>query len=345
MRTRLFAVRIQLFAALSVLLVLVSAALRAAPPTTLKLVSDVWPPFTDVEGKPREAIELVKAALARGGVQARFSIVTWSAAVEAIESGKADGSAAMWKTPEREKYLVFSKPYLENRLVLVGRKGEPVGFTKVSELGGKRLALTKGYAYGESVTRAPGVQLVVKNSDADCLRAVLSKQADYVLLDQLLVRHLFDFHASKAGGLIEAGDVPLVRYPLYFALRKDHPQATQIIADFDKNVERMKADGTYNIVLNVPWIRADVDGDGVAEYVGSKKTTSKAATDPSASKVAYPVFVPENAVPNMTRSPGYVIDGKSYNTWGDAATTIERTGPTKPQGIYKYSTGVVLFEF
>jgi hypothetical protein len=26
-------------------------------------------------------------------------------------------------------------------------------------------------------------------------------------------------------------------------------------------------------------------------------------------------------------------------------TTIQRTGPTKPQGIYKYSTGVVLLEF
>ena len=337
--------RIRLIAPLAVLLLLVSILADAAPPTTLKLVSDVWPPFTDVEGKPREAIELVKAALARGGVQARFSIMTWSAAVELIESGKADGSAAMWKSPEREKYLVFSKPYLENRLVLVGRKGEPVSFTKMSELAGKRLALTKGYAYGESVTRAPGVQLVVLGNDADCLRAVLSKQADYVLLDQLLVRHLFDFHASKAIGLIEAGEAPLVRYPLYFALRKDHPQASQIIADFDKNVEKMKADGTYNVVLNVPWIRADIDGDGIPEYVGSKKTTTKSATDPLANKNAYPVFVPENAPSTMTRSPGYVIDGKTYNTWGDAATTIQRTGPTKPQGIYKYSTGVVLLEF
>jgi hypothetical protein len=47
----------------------------------------------------------------------------------------------------------------------------------------------------------------------------------------------------------------------------------------------------------------------------------------------------------MQRAPGYVIDGKSYNNWGDAATTIQRTGPTKPQGVYKYSTGVVLMEF
>jgi len=72
----------------------------------------------------------------------------------------------------------------------------------------------------------------------------------------------------------------------------------------------------------VPWIRTDVNGDGVPEYVGSKVTTHQGSADPSKTKSFYPVFIPENAVPNMQRAPGYVIDGKSYNNWGDAATTI-----------------------
>src|SRR5262245_57616550 len=147
---------------------LCAAGRVAAPPRPLRLVSDVWPPFTDVEGKPHEAYDLVKAALLRGNVRSESRIMTWTDAEAQLEQGKMDGSAAIWKSPEREKYLLFSKPYLENRLVLVGRKGEPVSFTKISELAGKRLALTKGYAYGESVTRAPGVQLVVLGNDAHC---------------------------------------------------------------------------------------------------------------------------------------------------------------------------------
>jgi polar amino acid transport system substrate-binding protein len=317
----------------------------AAPPAPLKLVSDVWPPFTDVEGKPRQAIDLVKAALLRGGVQSRFTIMAWSDAVAALESGKADGSAAMWKSPEREKYLEFSKPYLENRLVLVARKGENVAFRKVSELAGKRLALVKGYAYGDEVTRAPNVQLVVRNSDAECLRAVLAKEADYVLLDELLVRSMFDLHENKASSLIVAGSVPVVRYPLYFAIRKDYPGASDIVANFDRHVRAMIADGTYNTVLRLAWIRADLDGDGVAEYVGSKKTATQKSPDPSTTNTSYPVFYSEPGSPMTGRSATYNIDGKTYNNWGDAATTLNRSGPTKGQGAYKYSTGVVLFEF
>src|SRR5678810_712093 len=111
------------------LLVLLSAwatrgVAASPPPPALRLVSDVWPPFTDVEGNPHEAYDLVKAALDRGGVRSESKIMTWTDALTELEQGKMDGSAAMWKSPEREKYLLFSRPYLENRLVLVARKGE-----------------------------------------------------------------------------------------------------------------------------------------------------------------------------------------------------------------------------
>ena len=38
-------------------------------------------------------------------------------------------------------------------------------------------------------------------------------------------------------------------------------------------------------------------------------------------------------------------EGRTINTWGDAVTGLERSGPTKPKGLYKYSTGFVLVEF
>ena len=39
------------------------------------------------------------------------------------------------------------------------------------------------------------------------------------------------------------------------------------------------------------------------------------------------------------------FDGKTYDNCGDAATTLNRSGPMKGQGAYKYSTGFVLLEF
>src|SRR3954470_16710228 len=145
--------RIRLLSQLLVLVAVLGAWTASAFAAPLKLVSDVWPPFTDVEGKPHEALDLVKAALLRGGAQSKTSILPWAEAEAALEQGKFDGSAAMWKTPERDKYLYYSQPYLENRLVLVSRKGENVGMKSVKELVGKRVALTTGYGYGTEITK------------------------------------------------------------------------------------------------------------------------------------------------------------------------------------------------
>ena len=106
--------------ALCVVLSTGAAAAAASPDKPgLRLGSDVWPPFTDVAGKPRVATDLVHDALGRAGIQATSEVrADVSGLIERIRSGDLDGSAAVWHTAEREAFLRYSKPYLENRLVL-----------------------------------------------------------------------------------------------------------------------------------------------------------------------------------------------------------------------------------
>src|SRR5215510_12990605 len=215
------AVLLVLIACLGVGLLQAEPLRAEAPRAPLRLFGDEWPPFTDAEGKPREAIDLVESALLRSGVRSQFTIMNWHEAEQLLEKGQMDGSAAIWKSPEREKYLLFSKPYLENRLILVGRKCENVSQKAVSELSGKRLARTRGYAYGKGVTQATDVQYSFYANDAECLRAVLNNQADYLLLDQLLVDHLFRAYSDKAQQLIVAGADAMATHPLHLALRRD----------------------------------------------------------------------------------------------------------------------------
>lgn len=321
-------------------------ATLAEKPVTLRLGGDRWPPFTEVEGKSRDAINLVESGLLRSGLRSTFSIVSWNDVLKQLATGQLDGGVAMWKTPEREEFLVFSRPYLENRLVLVARRGANVSVASVAELAGKRLAITGGYAYGDAVTAAPSVKLVPLENDAACLRAVLEGRADYLLLDELMVRHLFDEYADKAQKLLAVGEVPIVARELHLALRKSLPRAAEIIAAFDRSVERMIQDGTYNVLLHVPWIRRDIDGDGELEYIASTKSTPSGGGDPGATRGGYSLF---NSSPSTAavaqRAPEYVIDGKSYNSWGDAATTLEHAETSLPAGSYKYSTGFVLGTF
>ena len=111
-------------------LLLVAAASVAvslsAQTKPLVLVSTAWPPFTNLPGQPRFALDLVEAAFGRIGVSSKTTIVNANQFTTSLLTGQFDGSAAAWKDPERERVLLFSKPYLENRLVLVARRGGDV---------------------------------------------------------------------------------------------------------------------------------------------------------------------------------------------------------------------------
>ena len=236
---------------------------------SLRLVSDLWPPFTAEVGRPRVAIVLVEGALTRAGYGSSTTILSdgFAKVVERIEAAEFDGSAALWKTPAREETLLFSVPYLENRLVLVGREGSPVDARSMSDLAGKRVATVSSYAYGEIVATTTGPEFVLGTSDEANLQSLLAGDVDYVLADELLIHHVFKHQAEEAERALEVGRSPLVSRKLYFAIRKDLPGSKEIVQRFDREIRAMMADGAYHRALDVDWIWADIDGDGTSELV------------------------------------------------------------------------------
>lgn len=284
-------------------------------PAPLRLVSDPWPPFTGEEGAARVAIDLVQTALGRVGHPASSTILGsgFAQVIERIRKGEFDGSAALWMTPEREAILHFSKPYLENRLVLVGREGSPVDAKSVAELVGKRVAIVTAYAYGGVLDAVVGPELVPGASDLANIRKLLDGEVDYVLADELLIYDLFSTQATEAEAALEVGRFPLVSRGLHFALRKDLAGSQEIIERFDKEIRSMIADGAYHRALAVDWIWADIDGDGVSELVlGGTQAGVNAPED------AYDVLLADRGVSGDEedkKESHYVVEGVVYDDW------------------------------
>ncbi len=289
--------------------------LRRLP--ALRLASDIWPPFTDVSTKPRFALELVHTALDRAGVRAGSDLrEDFTDPTDEIRAGDLDGSAALWRSPERETFLLYSRPYLENRLVLVGREGSDVTATTFSDLTGKRVALVESYAYGEAAEGAQGPKFVQGRSDGENLQSLLQGEVDYVLADELLVHHLVQSDEEKAERLLEIGTTALMKRSLHFAIRRDLPRSKQIMDRFDTEIRRMLGDGSYNRILRLAWIRVDVDGDGTPELVLSGRRAGLHPPDGS-----YDLFAPEST---DDREPRYLIESKTYDSWQDVPPRYKR---------------------
>ena len=295
-----------------VLLCLFVASGISAQGLTLELASDKWPPFTDVRGEKQVASALVKEALLRINIGQRTTIMEFGAVLEGLKDGTYHGSAALWKNVERQEYLLYSDPYLTNQLILVGRRGANVTALTLDELQGKTVAIVGTYSYGEEVTGQEGITFVEGNSDQENLNKLIEGSVDYMLVDALLIEYLMEVEGDKVSDYLAIGYTPMVRKDLHFAIRKDHPSAAGIIKQFNAEIRAMIADGTYNKILQLNWIKADVDGDGQMELVldGSKAGMSAPQNSYSVDQNAY-------AKTQSGNSERYYINGQIYEGWNN----------------------------
>jgi len=322
----------------AVLVLVVGALSLAASAQTpqLSLVSTAWPPFTNPAGQPRFALDLVEAALGRIGLGAKTTIVSAAQYTPSMLSGSFDGSGAAWKDAERERFLVFSQPYLENRLVLVGRRGEDVSAATLQALKGKRVAIVEGYSYGEAIDNA-GPVFVRSSSEEDSLTQLLNSRVDYTLMDALVVQHIISSYPKEAGTRLAIGTTPLVTRGLYLAIQRTRPDAESIVTRFNAQLRNMIADRTYHRLLHVEWILADVNGDGINEYV--PQNDQPGSSEP---KNAYALFATPAPAARDTSKPGFYVGGNTYSDWASVPDSFKVVNPQTPDP--RRSTGTI-FQF
>ena len=213
----------------AVILVLSCPALwltAAAQPAPLRLVSTAWPPFTNAPRQPRFALDLVEDALGRIDLTARTTIVSAPQFTPSLLAGLFDGSGAAWKDPERERALIFSQPYLENRLVLVGRLGADVSAKTLGRSAGQTDRHRRGLLLwrGDRQRRA-GVGPIAQRGRQPHAAA----QGDVGLhADGRARRPLHREQLPEGIGRAAAvGSTPLVTRELYFAVNRARPDASR----------------------------------------------------------------------------------------------------------------------
>lgn len=274
----------------------------------LKLTADVWPLFTNVEGEKSIVTDLVKEALNRSEINTTVEFQEFSVVLDDIESGKFDGSPALWISDERQEKYLFSKPFLYNQLVLVGRKGSDVSAVSFDELEGKKIGVVNNYAYGD-FNKNSNLIIVPDLSNQKNLENLLSDKIDYMLVDALLIQYMLKHQLNDVTKHLAIGLEPLLVKSLHFALGKNVDNAQGILDDFDAKIEEMITDETFNKILELNWIKADVDHDGKMEMVlGSNMAGSAAPQN------IYGLMMDES-YKEKNGPQRYYIDGKLYEDW------------------------------
>ena len=164
------------------------------------------------------------------------------------------------------------------------------------------------------------------NGEEDSLRLLLNGEVDFTLMDELVVNYIVDHHATEARDRLQFGAKPLLMRPLHFVVRRDRIDAQSIVNRFNAQLRVMITDRTYHRLLHVAWIRTDLDGDGVPEYVPQSDRSGPA--EPARS---YDLFSTAQPPPDPATTPKrYFFGGAIYNGWSSVPDRYKVPDPQQP---------------
>ena len=134
-------------------------------------------------------------------------------------------------------------------------------------------------------------------------------------------------HAEEARTRLDFGQDPLLVRTLHLAVNRSLPDAESIISRFDAELRGMVADRSYHRLLQVEWIEADVDGDGLAEYVPADDQAG-----PDEPIRAYELRSIVWPVEERVRSPRFFMGGNVYQGWSTVPQSYKVLAAKKARG-------------
>ncbi|MCG8074491.1 MAG: transporter substrate-binding domain-containing protein [Candidatus Thiodiazotropha endolucinida] len=191
-----------------------------------------WPPFNYVQnGKPLGfSIDFMNLVAERVDLEIEYVTgPSWSEFLGMMKAGTLDVMLNIVKTPEREKYLLFTQPYADNPNAILSKKETP--FKEIESLTGKTVAVPKGFFTEEILIRDyPGIRLLPVKNMLETMKAVSFGKADAALGELAVFNHLMNEHMMS--GLAISGEA-LMGDPEYsllnIATRQDLPLLASIL--------------------------------------------------------------------------------------------------------------------
>ena len=217
----------------------------------LGIVGSSWSPYIDKNHQFKGmAMEIVTIALQRRGYQTRTSIETWPRALEGVEIGVYDVVAAIWKTAEREKNLLFSQPYLINQIKFIKMKDTDVQYRTLQDLKGLIIGTVRNYAYDKDFLETQDLIKIPQNHIIQNLLKLTQGEIDLTLGDEMAIRYEINQYMKGNEEQLEFLNKPLSKRKLRIAVSKNNHVAKTIVDDFNQAITKMKSDGTLAKIIN-----------------------------------------------------------------------------------------------
>lgn len=217
-------------------------------------------------------IDLANALCTQMGADCDIVAQDWDILIPSLQTNKSDAiMAGMSITKERLEVVDFSDAYFDNRLVLVGKKGDNI---TINDLAGKTVGVQQTTVSGEYLAKHQPDAIIKAYDKQDKVHLDLSAgRIDYMLADFVPA---FDWLATDAGANFEIKGKPIdINDKVGIAVRKDDA----LKDEFNTALAHLKANGKYDELMakyfaNTPSGKTPTT-ETVSDFVDTSNNTAK----------------------------------------------------------------------
>ena len=139
-----------------------------------------WPPFEyldnsgEYQGIASDYLHLISKYT---GLQFEVNASDWYSTISKIKDKKLDMLACVAKTPDRERYLNYTSPFLNIDVVVIAKK--ELQINNFDEIKNYKIAVQKGnFVYEKLIKRFPNIEFVFASSNKEAFELVSHGKAD-----------------------------------------------------------------------------------------------------------------------------------------------------------------------
>ena len=152
-------------------------------------------------------VDLMKEVSNELGIPFELQPITWSMKETELNNGNID---LIWNaysiTPEREEKVLFTKPYLENKQVVVVRADSDIN--TLADLSGKVVAAQAESSAVDAMESKPEIkdtfaELTTFETNNDCLMDLEAGRADAVVGDEVLINYYITLRGAENYKVLE----------------------------------------------------------------------------------------------------------------------------------------------
>ena len=208
-----------------------------------------YPPFSWAVGKRLIGMgpSLMEALAADAGVELELRYTeSWSAALQTVMRGNADGIYGLYRNAERSQWLTFLvTPIAEDEVAVIVARGKAFPYKDRNSLIGKRGVTSNGESYEDSLDTFINARLNVTRvrGQAAVLRTLIDGKADYAIVP--LATGLAEARTLALHDRIEVLSKNFLVTKMFIAFSRQSP--CRDLADrFNRKLKELVSNGTVN---------------------------------------------------------------------------------------------------